>query len=332
MLHHISFVFLFAILWYLLWNQIGDISWFTGFLNYLQYTLLAIGLYGAVYGIDLGALQQQKKTALIVVTLGVCFKILFIWGILYIVTGLQISWLLGAILGQIDPLSTAKLSGSSKLSQSGKSLLNTRASFDDPMTVLIAMYMVVPFLFVTWQSIGGGYIMWLWANILFAGLIYIATRLFTGRYIHAFLLIYSFFVAVYFQRMLGIALIALFLRPEFPNFSKNLDLSVQIAFFASVFLLGIYMSGWRTGNIWYGILLWVVVYISQIIATYLCVHTVSHKDKKFLAFAQYNGITSIILATTLSIYDPTLVGYTAIAIITITLLYMLSNHLLWSQK
>jgi NhaP-type Na+/H+ or K+/H+ antiporter len=85
-------------------------------LEYFQYGLLAIGLYGVVYGIDLQALQHQKKKALIVVTLGVCFKILFIGGIFYWITGLKISWLLGAILGQIDPLSTAKLSESSKLS------------------------------------------------------------------------------------------------------------------------------------------------------------------------------------------------------------------------
>jgi hypothetical protein len=332
MLHHISFVFLFAILWYLLWTQIGDVSWYTGFLNYFQYGLLAIGLYGAVYGIDLWALQHQKKTALIVVTLGVCFKILFIWGILYSITGLQISWLLGAILGQIDPLSTAKLSGSSSLSSSGKSLLNTRASFDDPMTVLIAVYILIPLLYQAWAFTLSAYIVWLWANLLFAGLIYIATRLFSGRYIHAFLLICSFFVAVYFQGMLGIALIALFLRPNFKIFEKYLGNCVQAAFFASVFLLGIYLVRSEEWILYISMLLGIIVYISQMFATYLFVHTASSGDKKILAFAQYNGITSIILATTLSSYDVNLTFYTAIAIVVITVLYSCCNLSLWSSK
>jgi hypothetical protein len=72
-------------------------------------------------------------------------------------------------------------------------------------------------------------------------------------------------------------------------------------------------------------LLGILAFIAQIIAVYLLVHSVSATDKKILAVAQYNGITSIILATSLWQYDHGIVSYTAIAIIVITLLYTVCN-------
>ncbi len=72
-------------------------------------TLLAIGLYGSTYGIDLAEARAHVRLILLAITVGVLFKAVLI--------GLPLWWLfddpryliLGVAVAQIDQLSVAAL-------------------------------------------------------------------------------------------------------------------------------------------------------------------------------------------------------------------------------
>ena len=59
------------------------------------YTLLAIGLYGSVYGIHLGELGNYNKIVIRAVTIGVLLKTVIIGGILFLSTRQPAAFLLG---------------------------------------------------------------------------------------------------------------------------------------------------------------------------------------------------------------------------------------------
>lgn len=328
MRNHLILTFLCALAGILLW-RIMPATWiWTPYLEYFQLLLLGIWLYGAVYGIDTTELRHQKGNVISIVTLGVAFKIFFIWWILYLITWDPIAWILWWVMGQIDPLSTAKLSTTNKITAKGKTFLNTRASFDDPMTVLIVFYLLVPVIFATQAGIGE-YGTALLYNGLFVGVVYILHRLCSrSALFECILLLAAMIIGVYFWWMLGIAIIGLFLRPSLHILQKSfwgvVELTVKRAFALSVVLLGIYLTyGVTDLHVW--VYLGAIVFVSQIVATTLFVRHLSVQDKNYLRFAQYNGITSIILATSLRKYDHRIIGYVAIAIVCITLVYAIAS-------
>jgi len=124
--------------------------------------------------------------------------------------------------------------------------------------------------------------------------------------------------------LLSIALIALFIRP---NFWKNIDLTTSIAFYISIFILWMFLINWV--DIKWGILLWILVFISQILVTFLFWKEFSIKDKLYLSVGQQNWITSIILALFLEKYFPwQIVSTIWVAIVVITILYYFFNYIL----
>ena len=309
------------------YNNIPDIH--PRIIEILQHIMLVIGLYGAVYGIDIAHIQSQKKTIIFLASIGVIAKIILIGGWLYVITGSMLSWILGAMMAQIDPLSTAKLSWREKLSSQWKALLNTRASFDDPMTVLIVFYLLVPLLFG--QGFGfDTYVLSLIANISFAGLIYILSSIIYRNY-HIVLRIISIIIAAYFGWFLWIAIIGLYLRPLYFHkyvFEQIIGNMVSIAFMSSVLLAWgyLYYSNMENINILRWIALGVLVFFSQTIVSYASLGHLQSTDLHYIAHAQYNGITSIILATSLYHYDNSLIAYICVAIVIIMCLYSVSNY------
>lgn len=309
------------------YNNIPDIH--PRIIEILQHSMLIIGLYGAVYGIDVKHIQSQKKTIILLVSIGVISKMILIGGWLYMITWSSISRILGAMMAQIDPLSTVKLSSREKLSPQWKAILNTRASFDDPMTVLIVFYLLVPVLFG--QGFGvDSYLISLVSNVVFAGMIYILSLISDKKY-HIILRIVSVITAIYFGLFLGIAIIGLYLRPLYLykyNFEEIVSRMVSIAFMWSVVLAWgyLYHSAIQNMHILRWITLGVLVFFSQSIVSYIALRHLQSTDLHYIAHAQYNGITSLILATSLYQYENSLVGYVCIAIVIVMCLYTFSNY------
>lgn len=291
----------------------------------LLYAMLAIGLYGAVHGIELVEFHKHRLLILRAVTFGVLLKSLIIGSILWFLFHTPFAFLFAIIVSQIDPLSVSHLlKGKDDLfSHGARTILRAWSSFDDPMTVLLALYLYLPLV------VNGGdftlqrYVLQLGANLLFTCVLYLLTKLFKDHRSHLLLLLIAFVIAIPYQLMLGIALTGLFLRPKLPYLPRI----VTITFYSAALLLGTLLTITST-NILIGVTLGFVAFVAQICVTPLVAPRLNMVDKLFLAFAQYNGITSVILALLISEWVSQTVDIIAFAIITINLLYYGSNHLL----
>lgn len=310
---------------------IGDLSeaiWY----DIAVKTLLAIGLFASVYGIDTHELKQNKHVVALAVTFGVLLKILFIGGTLYLITGNVFYFLVGAIVAQIDPLSVAALVNNTKLSTRAKTVLIAWASFDDPVTVIASIY-IASLLGLSIMGLNmseaNPYISYIFdfaKNIGFMLAIYILHR-FLGKFalVEFLLLAIVFIVGVWQFWMLGVALTALFLRPPM---GKLMEYAVHLALYISIFLLGMLLVV-QGIDIKMGVIIGLAAVVSQIIVGLALTMHYSNIDRIHLAFAQQNGVTAIILSLVFyaAAFDEgiRLIAMIAPAILFINIIYLISN-------
>lgn len=297
------------------------------------YALLAVGLYGSVYGIHLDELQNHTRIILRAITIGVLLKTIIIGSALYLVTRSGVAFLLGLTVAQIDPLSVANLlkGDNSKLSPRARTILGAWSSFDDPMTVLLSIYAL--YFFIPQSGT---------ANLLdsilpFAlglaeNLIFVLVAFLIYKYIKQnstamiLLLLVCFVTAVAFKWMLGIALIGLFLRPEI----KKLPVIISAAFYIAVLLLGFLLVN---GVSWVqGLALGIGAILAQVIVGLFLTRDLPRNERLYLAFAQQNGITAMILALFFEKDLAGTVGIVAPAIIVINLGYYFFNRFLFRDQ
>jgi len=298
----------------------------TDFFKYFLNMLLAVWLYTGVYWIDKKEFIEHKKIIFKVVTLWVILKSAFIWGIFYFLTWNILWFLLWIAIAQIDPLSVSHLIWKNKrLSTKAETIFRSWSSFDAPVVILLSIYIVLPLIDNTNVSLLEFFK--IFSSFIISFLIY---KLNINRLIDKYkllkiiLFIILTIVLIYFEMFLLIALIALFIRPDF---WKNIDYAVAWAFYISIFVLGMFLVNWV--NIYSWILLGFLVFISQFLVTFLFWKEFSFQDKMYLWFGQQNWITSIILALFLEKYFPwQIVSTIWIAILTITILYFSSNYIL----
>lgn len=323
-------------------HNLEDTSWYM----VLVATLLATGLYASTYGIDLKEARKHLKIIVSAVTVGVVLKAAIIGGGLALLFQDPFFLILGITVAQIDPLSVANLMKGSRMSAKAKTILASWASFDDPITVILALYaplLVAQLTGVDLGSITGnadignnlvGYVRELGLNLLLAGsalALWLVVRhyakqanawLAVGLGASAYLLLaVTFSLSVLYFMMLGIALIGLFLRP--PKLDRVIDHAIVWALRAAAVLLGLLLVGGI--NVWSGVALGVAAYFAQVIVGFLLTRGLPKKDRWHISFAQQNGITAIILAL---LFEPIHTGTVAIvapAIIVINGLHWLMN-------
>lgn len=309
--------------------------------------LLAIGLYSSTYGIVLQESRKHLKIILSAVTVGVLIKALFIGSILTAIFHNPFFFLLGIMVSQIDPLSVSALMQGSRLSAKAKTILASWASFDDPVTVILCLY--IPALLsywtgTTWLSpaeIGSGnglvgYFGELGSNIAYAAgvfVLWILLKQYARKALGwvvtlASIAIYTFLgtslsIAAYYFWMLSVALIGLFLRPPIEELvEKTVVWALRIA----AVLLGLLLVDGL--NILYGVSLGIVAFAAQIFVGLLLTRGLNNQNRIHIAFAQQNGITAIILAL---LFEPLYMGTVAIiapAILTVNIIHAVSNNLL----
>jgi hypothetical protein len=309
--------------------------------------LLAIGLYASTYGISIPDARLHYKIILKAITVGVLLKALIIGSVLSLILGDPFGFILGIIVAQIDPLSTAALMNDNRMSKPAKAIIGSWASFDDPMTVILSLYapvLIASFTGVDWTPINGtvgqnglsGYMAELGLNLAFAAGIFVLWRV-VKRYTKTTnavaavlvalgtygLLIGALSVAVYSFWMLGIALIGLFLRPPI---QVAIDQILVWALSVAAVILGVLLvDGINIGT---GIALGGMAYIAQIIVGLLLTRKLARRDSLHIAFAQQNGITAIILALLFESSYPGTVAIVAPAIITVNILHFIGSKLL----
>jgi NhaP-type Na+/H+ or K+/H+ antiporter len=141
--------------------------------------LLAIGLYSSTYGITLQHARQHVRLILKAITVGVLLKAAIIGGIVALILRNPVGLIFGIVLAQIDPLATAALMKRGRMSVRAQTILRAWSSFDDPMTVVMSLYvpvLVAMLAGTSWEPIRGtaqdaglsGYLLTTAINLLFA--------------------------------------------------------------------------------------------------------------------------------------------------------------------
>jgi hypothetical protein len=103
--------------------------------------LLAVGLFASASGIAVPELRRSARVVLLAITFGVAAKALLTGAIMVLAFGSVAYLMLGVAVAQIDPLSVAALLRDSRMSARARSVLSAWASFDDPVTVLLVVYL-----------------------------------------------------------------------------------------------------------------------------------------------------------------------------------------------
>ncbi|TYK49066.1 hypothetical protein [Actinomadura decatromicini] len=316
--------------------------------------LLAIGLYGSTHAIELGALRRDVRGVLVAVTLGVVLKATLIAGVMLLAFHEARYLVLGIAVAQIDPLSVAAMRAGSRMSERAKALLFAWASFDDPVTVLLALY----FSILAFRLSGrdgspragpsgsglGAYLVDLgWNLALAAGalLVFLALRALRrrvgsdveggGRGVDLLSLVALaavFLVAADSMLMLAVAVTGLFFRVG--AYAGFIDRAVSVAFLVASFALGLLLVDGVDPLP--ALVLGCAAFGAQALISLLVVpvlkHGLSRRDRVHLALGQQNGITAIILALALEPDFRGTVGIVAPAILVVNVLHYASNGLL----
>ncbi|POX44049.1 hypothetical protein C3489_37135, partial [Streptomyces sp. Ru71] len=306
--------------------------------------LLAVGLYGSTYAIDVKALRADLTGVLVAVTLGVVLKAALIAGTMLLFFRRPESLVLGMAVAQIDPLSVAALDREGRMSERARSLLKAWASFDDPMTVLLTLYLA-GYAYTAAGNPGapevaaggaGGYLTGLGLNAaLLAGavVVWCAGRWAAGRLpdtkgvrrargTGAVLLLVALLVlAAAQQLMLAVALAGLVVRSQVVG--RAVERAVGGAFLAAFLALGLLLA--RGVNWAQGIVLGAAAFGAQALVALLVlplfVRGLPRRDRIALGLAQQNGITAVLIALTLERDFPGTAGTVGPAVLTVNALY-----------
>lgn len=261
---------------------------------------LVVGLYGSVVGIDLRAVAAHKWTAVIVITVAVPIQILASGAVMYLIYPFGVSFLLAVAMTQIDPLSVdTLLQDKDSMSPEAKGLLRIWASFDDPVTVLFGFLLLLPAVAgVTASSAVPNPVIYVALNLFPALAVWLLKRytdLFEGRWLSLFTLLALLTLAFFTQSYLLAAILGLLLRPIPDRYFSRL---ISVLYYTIVFIVGMAMNSYAdllgTGIRLGALLAMVEFFIIQPFTTIL-VFNGTPNDILRIAFAQQNGLTTLLM-------------------------------------
>ncbi|MEU4806035.1 hypothetical protein [Actinosynnema sp. NPDC023587] len=300
--------------------------------------LLGFGLYASTSGIDIAEFRREFRTVVLAVTLGVLAKVVLIFGVVYLVYREPWHLVLAVAVAQIDPLSVAAVRAKSRMSASAKALLSAWASFDDPITMLLTVYLTS--FALRGGAVGGfgAFTLNFALNLALAGGAWLVWRFARRRVgsgggrarravVRALLVLVVLavgFVAVQFSLLLALALIGLFFRPDFGRWVDGL---AEIGLYAATVAVGLVLASafsWRLAAV--GAVLGLAAYLAQAaVAGVLTSARRWRDDRVRLCLGQQNGLTAIILALLL---EPNFTGAIAVvapAVVVVNLVHALAN-------
>jgi hypothetical protein len=311
--------------------------------------ILAIGLVASTSGISLREVRENLGTVLLAVTFGVVAKAAIIAGIMFVAFRQPSAVVLGVVVAQIDPLSVAAMRRPDRLSARGGAILSIWAAFDDPVTILLTIYASAFALRIGGAAHGSAlgstgaqlsdFTGDLARNALFVGVAVVLW--FLGKSISAnsspggesgprtrdlrnAVGVAALGGLVLFGAwnflMLGLAVIGLFFRPAL---GRLLDVLTRVAFLIAVFIVGLLVV--RGVDLIPGIVLGIAACLAHAVVSIPISRGLTPRDRRFLAVGQQNGVTALILAVLLERDFPGTVGIVTPAIVTIGVIYALSN-------
>jgi hypothetical protein len=317
-----------------------------GAYSYATYGLLAIGLYGSAYGITKPEVRADVYRIGVAITFGVVAKAAIVAAVLILCFRGRPEYLVLAVaMAQIDPLSVSALLDSHEMSPRAKSLLSAWASFDDPVTTVLVVY-VGALVLKDARGATAGTVAYAGTLLLNLALLLasaaawwlLGLRSRTGRIVHGTppdtpvsrqrasaqtaILLLVMVIAVWHFLMLGLAVSALFLRPPL---GRWIGRSTNFALWIATFLLGVLLA--RGVDLRAGVVLGCATFAAQIAVGVVVSWGMARRDRKALCLSQQNGITAIILALLIQPLLPGAVGIIAPAILVVNVLHLVSNSI-----
>ncbi|WP_367137563.1 hypothetical protein [Saccharothrix sp. HUAS TT1] len=302
--------------------------------------LLGFGLYASTSGIVIAEFRAQLRTVVLAVTLGVLAKVALIFGVVFLVFRDANHLILAVAVAQIDPLSVAAMRAKSRMSDSAKALLSAWASFDDPITVLLTVY--ITSFALRGGAVGGvgSFAVNLVLNLALAGVAYMLWTLVRGRVrraeaggravryaVRAVMVVAVLavgFVAVQHALLLALALLGLFFRP---NLGRWVDGLAEAGMFLAIAAVGLVLAAefsWALAGV--GAVLGLAAYGAQAVVAFgLTAPKRWRGDRVRLALGQQNGLTAIILALLLEPAFPGSIAVVAPAVVVVNLLHAVAN-------
>lgn len=300
--------------------------------RFLVVALLAVGLYLSTRGIDVAHARPDARLILSVVTVGVLVKAALIGGVLALAFQDPLFLLLGVVVAQVDPLSVARATRGDRLSSRAQRILSAWASFDDPVTTVLAVYLAVvlgpvlgsvpmPLVVAPEPAIA---VLSFLGDALLVGATYLLWQL-TRRVPHTelwqyLLLLAAVVVAVLQFQLLAIAVIGLFLRPSLRAVE---GWALTAAGAAAAALLGVLLSA---GIDLRGVALGLAAYVAHVVVALAMTRRLPAADRRHLALAQQSGVTAIVLALLLETDFTGVVALVGPAIVTTNLIYLIANR------
>lgn len=257
---------------------------------------LVIGLYGSVVGINLDAIRNRRRLAIIIVTIAVPLQIIATGWLMYLVFPVGVSFLLAVAIDQIDPLSVdTLLQDKESMSEEAKGILRVWAAFDDPVTVIFGFLILLPM--VTGKSLGfniGTYLIGLAFNLvpaLLIWLVYRYTSLLQNRTLSIVLLIATLILAFATESYLLAAITGLLIRP-FPE--NALSRLIAVLYYLVIIIVGMAIFSYGV-DLRLGILLAVIEFFVVQPLSALILFNGTVNDIFRIAFAQQNGLTTLLM-------------------------------------
>ncbi|MBI5959805.1 MAG: cation:proton antiporter [Chloroflexi bacterium] len=289
---------------------------------------LVLGLYSSVSSIDLLAVRAHRWLAVTVITLAVPLQILATGALMYLIYPEPISFLAAVAITQIDPLSVdTLLKDKASMSEQAKGILRIWASFDDPVTVIFGFLVLLPLvsdnagevtpalmLLGLIANLGPGALLW-WISVKTRLLHRANFRL----VILAALLIFSLVTRAY----LLAAIVGLLLRPTSP---KTLNRVVEAFYYVIVFVVGMAISSYGL-DLRLGFLLAVTEFFVIQPVTTIIVFSGTPADLLRIAFAQQNGLTTLLMGLAFEALDVHVLPILLPAIIAVNLMNLAVNKI-----
>ncbi len=334
----------------------GDLYLTPGY-HLLILSLLAVGLYGSTRDIDIEELRRNRRTVLLALSVGVTAKVVLIAGVMVLFFPEPSSVVLGVAVAQIDPLAVAAAQRRSRMSVSARAVLNAWAAFDDPVTVLLTVYLSMFALHsgasgAAFASPAAGFFLDVLLNLAFAAVALMTWWVTRRAGVHEWLasssrqarfaqvgvaaLALGYAVLGVLQAlMLGIALIGLFFRP-YMTWRRVSAGIVAGALMVATAALGLVLAGSGDLLTWSalgkGVVLGVAAYAAQMLTGGLLSRGRGRFDRLYLALSQQNGLTAIVLALVLEPDFPGAVAVIAPAIVVTNGLYFLGGGLIRREE
>jgi NhaP-type Na+/H+ or K+/H+ antiporter len=301
-------------------------------LQTVMHTLLSIGLYASVIGIDTRKLRELSKTVTVVLLFGVPLKILLPGAILTFLSPWSsgISFLCSTVIAQIDPISTSKIIRNRRMTKKSETILRVWSSFDDPITVLFAFYIFLPIALNNPFALSA-YFFQIFRDILLCLVLYIVHKhLVTNsstREVKSILFASVVFgLGITLNTLLLPAIAGLFFRP----FTERQLASVtNTIFFITVVFTGSlaanYILDWYSGFI----LAFSMFFIGQPITSFLFVRD-SMSSRVRVMLGHQNGMTALLLTLVIqsaSLQLTSVFSITLSSVIWIMLFYFSSNYI-----